>query len=220
MARPMFLDHLFSKDPDEQTYYVAVVGVSVVSIVLHELGHALAATWEGDPTPKIRGHLTWDPRVHMGWPSIILLLVAGLGWGSTPVTRSRFRHRRWGEAIVSFAGPAVNLLLVLVGAVALVLSAHAGAPHFVRVFWVVMTQWNIVLFLFNMIPVPPFDGFGVLDGTVDLGDMGARMRGASVLAGWLIAAMLVNFGVIPIFEWSNDISDALIRFVAGALGGG
>jgi Zn-dependent protease len=215
----VFIDHLFSKDPEDPVYYGAVVCVSVLSIVLHELGHALAATWEGDPTPKIRGHLTWDPRVHMGWTSIILLLVAGLGWGSTPVSRQHFRHRRWGEAIVSFAGPAVNLLLVLVGAVALVFSAHAGAPHFIRLFWAVMTQWNIVLFLFNMIPVPPFDGFGVLDGAVDLGDLGARIRGASVLAGWLIAAMLVNFGVIPIFEWSEAISAELIRFLAGALGG-
>src|SRR5262249_49505763 len=68
---PMFLDYLLGDDPADRVFYFEVVGVSVVSIVLHELGHALAATWEGDPTPKIRGHLTWDPRVHMGWMSII-----------------------------------------------------------------------------------------------------------------------------------------------------
>jgi Zn-dependent protease len=215
----MFLDYLLSDDPSERRFYFEVVGVSVVSIVLHELGHALAATWEGDPTPKIRGHLTWDPRVHMGWMSIILLLVAGLGFGRTPVTRSMFRHRRWGEAIVSFAGPAVNLLLAAVSSLAYVASVRAHAPEIAVSFWWVMTHWNVVLFLFNLIPIPPFDGFGVLDGAVDLGEFGRQIRGASLMVGWIVASVLVNYDVIPIFAWSRSVANGLVRFASAAFGG-
>ena len=213
----MFVDHLFSENPDDVVFYVEVVAVSFVSIVLHELGHALAATWEGDPTPKIRGHLTWDPRVHMGWISIVLLLVAGLGFGSTPVTRSMFRHRRWGEALVSFAGPAVNLMLAVVGSFALAVCVRAQAPHFALSFWWVMTYWNIVLFVFNLLPIPPFDGFGVLDGVVDLGDFGRQIRGASVMVGWIVASVLVNLRVIPIFDWSESIAKGLVRIASSAV---
>jgi len=213
----VFVDHLFSENPDDVVFYVEVVAVSFVSIVLHELGHALTATWEGDPTPKIRGHLTWDPRVHMGWISIVLLLVAGLGFGSTPVNRSMFRHRRWGEALVSFAGPAVNLMLAVVGSFALAVCVRAQAPHFAVSFWWAMTMWNVVLFLFNMIPIPPFDGFGVLDGVVDLGDVGRQIRGASVMVGWIVASVLVNLRVIPIFDWAQSIATGLVRIASSAV---
>jgi len=189
MAAPMhtLLDLAF-KDPAR---YVAIVFVLIGSIVLHELGHALVATWEGDPTPKIRGHLTWNPVVHMGWVSIVLIAVMGIGWGMTPVSRSMFRHRRWGAVLVSFAGPAVNLLLACVGVLVGVLAARHGAPERVVEFWETVLKFNVLLFLFNMIPIPPLDGFSVLDGTFDLGDLGARIRQLGMLA-FVIAILIVN----------------------------
>jgi len=171
--------------------YVSIVFVLIASIVLHELGHALVATWEGDPTPRIRGHLTWNPVVHMGWISIILIAVMGIGWGRTPVTRSMFRHRRWGAVLVSFAGPAVNLLLACVGVLVGVLAARHGAPERVVEFWETVLKFNVLLFLFNMIPIPPLDGFSVVDGTFDLGDIGARIRQAGALA-FVVAILIVN----------------------------
>lgn len=191
MAGPMhtLLDLVF-KDPVQ---YFAVVFVLIGSIVLHELGHALVATWEGDPTPRIRGHLTWNPVVHMGWVSIILIAVMGIGWGQTPVTRSMFRHRRWGAVLVSFAGPAVNLLLAVVGSVVLVVAVRHGVAKesAIATFWWVVLRFNLLLFLFNMIPVPPLDGFSVLDGALNLGEIGARIRQAGMLA-FIIAILIVN----------------------------
>jgi Zn-dependent protease len=189
MAPPMFrfLDLAFS-DP---LAYATIVFALVGSIVLHELGHALVATWEGDPTPKIRGHLTWNPVVHMGWISIGLIALMGIGWGMTPVDRRAFRHRRWGDVLVSFAGPAVNLFLAFVGALVLVLAARGGAVldgPVVRL-WAVVLEVNTLLFLFNMIPVPPLDGFGVIDGTFDLGEFGARVRQIGMIA--IVVAVLV-----------------------------
>jgi Zn-dependent protease len=185
----MLLDKAFS-DP---VGYVTIVFVLVGSIVLHELGHALVASWEGDPTPKIRGHLTWNPVVHMGWISLILIAVVGIGWGMTPVNRSMFRHRRWGAVLVSAAGPAVNLLLAIVGGFVLTLALRGGLTleSSIVEFWWVVLRFNLLLFLFNMIPIPPLDGFSVVDGTFELGDLGARIRQMGMLA-FVVAILIVN----------------------------
>jgi Zn-dependent protease len=197
--------------------YVSIVFVLIASIVLHELGHALVATWEGDPTPRIRGHLTWNPVVHMGWMSIALIAVMGIGWGRTPVTRSMFRHRRWGAVLVSFAGPAVNLFLAVVGAFVLVFALKNGVPRDGRIvgFWSVVLQFNVLLFLFNMIPIPPLDGFSVVDGTFELGDLGARIRQAGALA-FVVAILIVNSDAFD-RVWDEAVA-GLLRMAATVVG--
>lgn len=210
----LLLDLAF-KDPDA---YVTIVLVVVGSIVLHELGHALVASWEGDPTPKIRGHLTWNPVVHMGWFSLVLVAVMGLGWGATPVNRSMFRHRRWGDVLVSAAGPAVNLFLACVAGFVLMVAARAGGGVEGHVFsvWGTVLQFNVLLFLLNMIPVPPLDGFSVLDGTFDLGGLGSFLRGAGMFP-LLIAILVVNSR--PFDVVSGAVTRAILvaaRIVVGA----
>jgi Zn-dependent protease len=197
----MLLDVAFA-DP---LLYGTIVFVLVASIVLHELGHALVASWEGDPTPKIRGHLTWNPVVHMGWISLALIAVVGIGWGRTPVTPSMFRHRRWGSVLVAGAGPAVNLFLVALGAMLLVMVLGPDAvlnaslkqvrqlalASPVGAFWLMTLQFNLLLFLFNLIPIPPLDGFSVAEGTFDLGELGDMLKRAGFLA-FVIAILIVN----------------------------
>jgi Zn-dependent protease len=186
--------------------YLAIVFVLVGSIVLHELGHALVATWEGDPTPRMRGHLTWNPVVHMGWLSLALIAVMGIGWGQTPVNRRAFRHRRWGAVLVSAAGPAVNLFLAVVAVfVGVVAAKHDAGGAFVD-FWETVLRFNVLLLLFNMIPIPPLDGFSVVDGTFDLGDLGARIRQAGMFA-FIVAVLIVN----------SDAFDRVWEGVVGAM---
>ncbi len=201
---------------DRPVVWAMIVGVTILSVVLHELGHALVATWEGDPTPRISGHLTWNPVVHMGWFSMIAAAVVGIAWGLTPVTPRFFRHRRWGDVLVSVAGPATNLILAAVAAV--VLRATAGREFdsefagYALLFWHFMLAQNVLLFLFNLIPVPPLDGFGVLEGTFDLGDFGARFRQMSPLP-LLIAIFIVNS---PYFDL---VQDAVMKVALGDGGG-
>ena len=155
----MFIDNLMH-DP---VYYFTVVSSVTVSIVLHELGHGLAAIQQGDDTPLASGHMTWNPLVHMGTMGLGLLAVVGVAFGAMPVNPSRFRSRH-GEAIVAAAGPAVNLVLAFPSLTLFALlllegvdPSHTGA----NLLWV-MGLRNIVLFLFNMIPIAPLDGSAVL----------------------------------------------------------
>lgn len=141
----------------------------VVSIVLHELGHGFAALWEGDTTPRDTGHITLNPLVHMGWFSLIALLILGIAWGLMPVDPSRFRHRRKGWVIVAAAGPAVNLALSAVCIVLCALAIRYGTQAEplatnLRMFLITGAWLNIYLMVFNLIPIPPLDGSKIVEG--------------------------------------------------------
>ena len=138
----------------------------IASIVLHELAHGWAALWEGDQTPRERGHLTINPWVHMGPFSLLAFAVMGIAWGLMPVDPSRFRHRRWGRLLVALAGPAMNVALAMVTIVAAGAAfAWAGTDDFgenLRHFLYTGAWLNLLLAAFNLLPIPPLDGSVVL----------------------------------------------------------
>ncbi len=203
----------------------------IVSICLHELGHGYAAIWEGDDTPRITGHMTINPMVHMGGMSILAFILIGFAWGLMPVNPGNFRHRQWGDAIVALAGPAVNLalaivLLTLSGVVlAMVgletLSATAGERAFT---FLQVGGWiNLVLLVLNLLPIPPLDGSRVL-ATVSPGYARALMNpnmqliglGAFLLILWSpIGGIALGFlnGVADF--WSGTVVQATILRLAG-----
>ncbi|NEQ51149.1 MAG: site-2 protease family protein [Leptolyngbya sp. SIO3F4] len=148
-------------------YLVSWIVVVVGSIVLHELAHGWAAIYKGDRTPIELGHMTWNPLVHMGQMSLILFLVFGIAFGAMPVNPSRMRGR-YADAFVAVAGPAMNVLIALVcivlAGVVLGLGNKIGDPLASNLFLFFTTgSWlNIVLCVFNLLPVPPLDGSRIL----------------------------------------------------------
>lgn len=142
---------------------VAWVFWVIFSITLHELGHGWAAIRLGDRTPIETGHMTWSPMVHMGPMSLLVFAIVGIAWGAMPVDPSRLRGRH-GDAVVSAAGPAMNLLLAVLCVVGLALwGAYAPTvpDHVDRnmaMFLHSGAMLNVALMLFNLVPVPPLDG--------------------------------------------------------------
>jgi len=153
---------------DDVVLYTCIVFSIVVSVVLHELAHGVVAIWEGDRTPIELGHMTLNPLVHMGGMSLVAAFVIGMAWGAMPVTPHRFRHGRFGDVLVSLAGPVTNALLAVVALVILgLLSATQPAPGLetnLRMLLGTLGYLNIVLAIFNLGPVPPLDGSRVLSG--------------------------------------------------------
>jgi Zn-dependent protease len=143
----------------------------IVSITLHELAHGWAAISRGDNTPIETGHMTWNPVVHMGVPSLMVFALTGLAWGLMPVTPSRMRGRH-ADAFVSFAGPLMNLTLAAVCIIGTVvatvaLSGKGSAPdpdllRSLKLFFGIGCGLNVLLGLFNLLPAPPLDGSRVL----------------------------------------------------------
>lgn len=139
----------------------------VISIVLHELGHGVAAIRSGDDTPRYTGHMTLNPMVHIPPMAWLMFALFGFTWGLMPVSPSNFRGR-YDDAKVAAAGPMVNLLLFalccIAGGVWMKFGGAAPAhiEHNIRVFFLVGAMINAMGVLFNLIPIPPLDGSRIL----------------------------------------------------------
>jgi Zn-dependent protease len=206
----LFVDNL-TTDP---VYYFTVVFCVTSSIVLHELGHGFAAIQQGDDTPLETGHMTWNPLVHMGPMGLGLLCLAGIAFGVMPVDPRRFRSR-YGDAIVAAAGPLVNGVLGIVSLTILALLHKQGIDP--RVGGVnplgIMGLLNIVLFLFNLIPVAP------LDGSVVVGNFVPAYR-AFIHNPANSGYTWIAFGVVfllagRLFRMGADVASAYLSWVAG-----
>ena len=155
----MFFETLF-KDP---VYFFRLVAILIISIVIHELAHGVAALSQGDDTPHREGHMTINPVVHMGYESLIFLCVAGIAWGSMPVSPHKFRHPRWSDILVSAAGPLSNLAMGSLCIIAIIATQQNSVPMVSQEFLFMAAQINMMLFLFNLLPIPPLDGFSVCE---------------------------------------------------------
>lgn len=156
------LDNLLTNPLSFLMWIVALV----VSIAVHEFSHALAADKLGDPTPRIQGRLTLNPLVHLDPIGTLMLIVARFGWGK-PVQFDPFNlaNPRRDAAIISLAGPASNLLLA---AVAAGIGNFALRNHlYPEVSFELFTNLivlNLVLAIFNLLPIHPLDGGKILVG--------------------------------------------------------
>ncbi len=140
--------------------YFAWVGVVMFSICLHEFSHAHMAYKLGDDTAYLTGHHSLNPMVQMGPVSIVILLLFGIAWGAVPVSLARLRDSR-ARALVSFAGPASNLLLSLLFGLVYSLMTSLGVGEALMRVAMIGCLANAVLFFFNLLPVPILDGWAV-----------------------------------------------------------
>ena len=132
----------------------------VFSVFFHELSHALAAKLLGDSTAADAGHITLNPLKQMGWTALILLLLLGITWGQVPVNPRRLTRKGF-RVTVSLAGVLANFLLAVIFAIFAAIAIRADS-HLLANFFTLGTLLNIILALFNLLPVPPLDGFAAL----------------------------------------------------------
>ena len=146
---------------------VFLVAVIMFSAVIHELMHGVAASKLGDPTARLMGRLTLNPLVHLdAFGSVILPILLTLtnspvlfGWAKPiPYNPFNLRPGRWSEAIVAGAGPFSNLAIAVIGGLIIRSQIVSGANDIVFIIVIV----NVMLCVFNLIPVPPLDGSKVL----------------------------------------------------------
>jgi Zn-dependent protease len=154
---------------------VYVLPVLLFSVIVHECAHGYVAEWWGDPTARMLGRLTLNPLPHIDLfgsilvPGMLLLSGSGVlfGWAKpVPVTPENFRDRRMGDITVSLAGPASNVLLALALAVLLTLTRLIAGPEGVPAALFTLCTYgillNLVLAVFNLLPIPPLDGSHVV----------------------------------------------------------
>ncbi len=157
--------------PDLRTIVLTVPGL-IIAFSFHEYAHARMAVALGDDTPRLAGRLTLDPLAHLDPIGTLLLVIARFGWAKpVPINPMNFRDPRRGSLLVALAGPLTNLVLGMVlyilAAAIYRLSPNPGGSNLLDLVDMA-AGLNVVLAVFNLIPVPPLDGSTVLSGLLPL----------------------------------------------------
>lgn len=154
-------------------FLIIQIAILLMSVVIHEVSHGAMAARLGDPTAKHAGRLTLNPIKHLDpWGSFLiplfLLIVRSpvlFGWAKpVPYNPHNLKNPRWGPAMVAGAGPASNLLIALVFGLSIRFIPWSGSIYAHNLLYVfgIIVLLNILLAIFNLIPIPPLDGSKIL----------------------------------------------------------
>ena len=171
-----------------------LVPVLIFALCFHEFAHAWVAYKLGDPTAKQSGRLTLNPLAHLDPMGSLMILIIGFGYAKpVPVDARYLKNPRTDMMKVAFAGPAANLLLAFVGGT--IIRAHIVGGSLILMLYL-FTQINIMLAVFNMIPIPPLDGSQIFSGLMVRKNpnlvMKLQMYGPQILFGLILIGYLTE----------------------------
>lgn len=157
-----------------QTLYL-LPGI-IIGFTFHEFAHAQTAVWFGDDTPRAQGRISLNPLVHIDLIGFIMIVFAGFGWAKpVQVNPNNFRNKKRDDILVSLAGPVMNIFIacfffILMRIIYFVPSGFLDENTFDIIFNIFnYAAWiNVVLFVFNLIPIPPLDGSHIIFGLAGL----------------------------------------------------
>lgn len=189
----------------------------IVGLCLHEFGHAASAAAFGDYSVKQRGYLTLDPVVYINGPNsivlpVLILVLGGIALpGAAVLIRPDLIRHRWQSSLISLAGPIMSLVFALMTYAAGQMAVANGAPEVFSQALLLLAFFNLMAFVLNLLPIPGFDGFGVVAPLLPqplrgMAEQLERMPWISLLA------------VVVIFFFGFPYIFALLRIVAGVLG--
>ena len=218
--------------------YVARLIVLFTALPVHECAHAFVSYKLGDPTAKEQGRLTLNPLRHLDLMGSAFLLFAGFGWAKpVPIDPRYYKNPKKGMAISALAGPVSNLLMAYLAMIAYKFCAYgyyatrSTVLYYGQLILSTMVLINVVLAVFNLIPIPPFDGSRIF--SVFLSEkayFGIMKYERYILGGVFVLLMAANFipavgdavygplntlenGVLSALDWLTGLVDPLARAV-------
>ena len=194
------------------TRVLVVFAVLLVSLTFHEAAHAWSANRLGDPTARGLGRLSLNPLVHIdpigtvAFPLIAMITnLPIIGWAKPVPVDPRHLHPHWKQKymVIAAAGPASNLVLAVISALAVRFLGFESSGSLIFQFLLLMVVINVLLAVFNMLPIPPLDGGNVLAGLLPgrASDVFDRLRpfGFLILYALLLTGVFTRY-VLPVQE--------------------
>ncbi|MGM9985893.1 MAG: site-2 protease family protein [Bacillaceae bacterium] len=198
----------------------------IVAFSIHEFSHAFVAYKFGDPTAKNQGRLTLSPLVHLDFVGTLLLLFLGFGWAKpVPVNRYYFKHPRFASILVTLAGPMSNLVIAFLALIMrnILIVSHFSAyvptafSEAMFTFFSIFISLNVVLAVFNMLPIPPLDGYRILEEVLPK-KLRIKLNQyevyGSILFLILVITPLGNYTIQPLF---NTVVPFVLMIMQNAL---
>ena len=195
--------------------FALLIVALVLSLSFHEFGHAAAAKWQGDDTAAKAGRLTLNPIAHIDPMGLLMVVMVGFGYAKpVPVDLRRLRSR-WSNIWVSAAGPFMNLVLAIVSWNSLLLiSQTEHITPGIELFFGLLAQINLLLMLFNLLPLGPLDGHHIvatlLPAESRMSYLVANARyGTLILLGLIIA----DWAGLPVFEHLMNVAQGMLPYI-------
>jgi Zn-dependent protease len=218
------LDSFFAYPFKEMPFVVLVL---VIAFTVHEFAHAYAAYKFGDPTAKQLGRVTLNPVEHIHLLGLLFFVLAGFGWAKpVPVNRANFRKPRLMGIITTAVGPLSNLVLAFLGVLFVFISdefhwlsgSTTGVNSAVFVFINYFVSMNLILFIFNLLPIPPLDGYRII---FDLSPRRAQ-TGLGRYEQWAFYIFLIllfipplrNVTLVPLFNLQYPILAGMMKLLS------
>ncbi|MCY4041437.1 MAG: site-2 protease family protein [Gammaproteobacteria bacterium] len=188
----------------------------IISLTFHEFGHAFVAKAYGDDTAERAGRLTLNPVAHIDLFGLLLVIIVGFGYAKPVPTNPRNFRTPSADFWVAAAGPLMNLLLaIVVWNTYLVLDGSGLTTQQIFIFCLLLAQVNLLLMIFNLIPVAPLDGHYLLPYFLPermrpiVHDFNRRFGPYALLS--LVVLSLMG---LPIFAWLSTLSRALLPLIS------
>ncbi|GAB4271004.1 MAG: site-2 protease family protein [Candidatus Promineifilaceae bacterium] len=205
--------------------FIAFLVVAVLAFAYHEFGHAIVADRLGDMTPRRYGRITLNPFPHLSLMGMVMLVIFGFGWAVTPINPSQLRgNPRTSHALVAIAGPASNFIMAALFAIPLRLTLGGYSilisdmpswlSQFLFVFLNIGVRLNLFLIAFNLLPIPPLDGFWVLRGVLPV-DLAYRLDGLQQYGTmiFIVVVFLLPYIDISIFPAMNEFASVMYNLL-------
>lgn len=185
----------------------------LLSITIHEYAHCWVTDALGDPTPRARGRLTLDPRVHLDPLGVVAILLTRFGWGKpAPVDPYNLKHPVRDMALIAIAGPISNL--VVAGVLSLILQVGLVSAMWFNIMLAQLMFVNVMLAIFNLLPVYPLDGSRILTALLPKQTAIEYEEVMNRYGTWILLLLILPFnGVSPI----SSLLSPVINFVLKVL---
>ncbi len=198
--------------------FAAIIAALIMSLSFHEFGHAFAAKRFGDDTAEREGRLTINPIAHIDPMGLLMVILIGFGYARPVPTDPRNYNSFWAQLVVAAAGPLANLAIAIVAYNLYLYGVQAGWSGFadpaVRQVFNIVVIVNLVLMVFNLIPLGPLDGHYILPYFLPR-SLGQQYRFLNAKYGtyFFLALILLSIAGLPVFRFVFSIGASLLPYI-------